>query len=49
MAKFPAFKSVITAFKKNDFTKFQMVTSPEGIPVGTELWKKTQAGEKREE
>jgi biopolymer transport protein ExbD len=49
MAKYPAFKSVITAFKKNDFTKFQMVTSPEGIPTGTELWKKTQSGEKREE
>lgn len=49
LAKYPAFKSVITAFKKNDFMKFQMITSPEGIPVGTELWKKTQSGEKREE
>lgn len=49
LAKFPAFKSVITAFKKNDFLKFQMVTNPEAVPVGTELWKKAQAGEKREE
>jgi hypothetical protein len=49
IAKYPAFKAVITAFKKNDFLKFQMVTSPEGIPVGTDLWKKQQAGEKREE
>jgi biopolymer transport protein ExbD len=49
LAKFPAFKSVITAFKKNDFMKFQMVTSPEGVPVGTDLWKKMQTGEKREE
>ena len=49
LAKFPAFKSVVTAFKKNDFLKFQMVTTPEGIPVGTELWKKAQSGEKREE
>jgi biopolymer transport protein ExbD len=49
LAKYPAFKNVITAFKKNDFMKFQMVTSPEGIPVGTELWKKMQTGEKREE
>ncbi|NCI51662.1 biopolymer transporter ExbD [Sediminibacterium roseum] len=48
-AKFPAFKSVITAFKKNDFMKFQMITNPEGVPVGTDLWKKMQAGEKREE
>ncbi len=49
LAKFPAFKSVITAFKKNDILKFQMVTSPEGVPVGSDLWKKAQSGEKREE
>ncbi len=49
LTKYPAFKSVITAFKKNDFLKFQMVTSPEGVPVGTDLWKKMQTGEKREE
>lgn len=49
LAKYPAFKSVVTAFKKNDFLKFQLVTSPEGVPVGTDLWKKSQAGEKREE
>ncbi|MEO7531225.1 MAG: biopolymer transporter ExbD [Sediminibacterium sp.] len=49
VAKYPAFKAVITALKKNDILKFQMVTSPEGIPVGTDLWKKTQTGEKREE
>lgn len=49
LAKYPAFKSVITAFKKNDFLKFQMVTNPEAVPVGTELWKKAQSGEKREE
>lgn len=48
LAKYPAFKSVITAFKKNDFMKFQMVTSPEGVPAGTDLWKKIQAGEKRD-
>ena len=49
LAKYPAFKSVVDAFKKNDFLKFQMVTNPVSIPVGTELWKKTQAGEKRDE
>lgn len=49
LAKYPAFKSVITAFKKNDFMKFQMVTSPESVPVGTDLWKRMQSGEKREE
>ena len=49
LAKYPAFKSVITAFKKNGFQKFQMVTSPEGVPTGSDLWKKQQTGEKREE
>ncbi|NCI47443.1 ExbD/TolR family protein [Sediminibacterium soli] len=48
-AKYPAFKAIITAFKKNDILKFQMITNPEGAPVGTDLWKKGQAGEKSEE
>lgn len=49
LAKYPAFKSVVDAFKKNDFLKFQMVTNPEPVPAGTDLWKKAQSGEKREE
>ena len=48
-AKFPAFKAIIDAFKKNDILKFQMVTSPEAAPVGTDLWKMNQKGEKLEE
>lgn len=48
-AKYPAFKAVIDAFKKNDELKFQMITNPESVPAGTELWKKTMACEKREE
>ncbi len=48
-AKYPAFKSVIDAFKKNDLMKFQMVTNPESIPVGSELWKSNIKGEKRDE
>ena len=48
-AKFPAFKAVIDAFKKNDELKFQMITNPESVPSGTELWKRTMSGEKREE
>lgn len=47
MAKYPAFKSVVDAFKKNDILKFQMVTNPQNVPEGTELWKKAMAGEKR--
>jgi len=49
LAKYPAFKSVVTAFKKNDIFKFSMVTNPEGVPVGSDLWKKSQSGEKRDE
>lgn len=49
LAKYPYFKAVIDAFKKNDFLKFQMVTNPEAVPVGTDLWKANQSGEKREE
>jgi biopolymer transport protein ExbD len=39
-AKYPSFKGVIDAFKKNEIFKFQMVTDPEGVPAGTELYKK---------
>ncbi len=49
LAKYPAFKSIIDAFKKNDFLKFQMVTNPESVPVGSDLWKEAQKGAKREE
>jgi biopolymer transport protein ExbD len=46
-AKYPAFKNVIDAFKKNDILKFQMITNPESVPVGSELWKSAMKGEKR--
>ena len=39
-AKYPSFKGVIDAFKKNEIFKFQMITDPEGVPAGTELYKK---------
>lgn len=38
-AKYPTFKGVINAFKKNEIFKFQMVTDPENVPAGTELHK----------
>jgi biopolymer transport protein ExbD len=38
-SKYPTFKNVIAAFKKNDLLKFQMVTNPEGVPEGTELFR----------
>jgi biopolymer transport protein ExbD len=49
MAKYPSFKGVVDAFKKNDFLKFQMITNPEAAPIGSDLWKMNQAGQKREE
>jgi hypothetical protein len=42
-AKYPDFKRVIEAFKRNDVYKFQLVTSPEEAPVGTELFKTRQS------
>ncbi len=49
LSKYPSFKAVIDAFKKNDILKFQMVTNPEAAPLGTDLWKMNQSGDKREE
>ncbi|MEO6454110.1 MAG: biopolymer transporter ExbD [Ginsengibacter sp.] len=38
-AKYPAFKGVIDAFKKNDIYKYQLVTNPEDVPKGSDLEK----------
>jgi biopolymer transport protein ExbD len=43
-AKYPAFKGVIEAFKKNEIFKYQLITNPEGIPAGSELEKKNLSG-----
>ncbi len=42
-AKYPSFKGIIDALKKNEIFKFSMITDPEGVPAGTELFKKNQA------
>ena len=39
-AKYPSFKGIIDAFKKNEIFKFQMITDPENVPTGTDLWRK---------
>jgi hypothetical protein len=39
-SKYPSFHAVINSFKKNDEMKFQMVTNPENVPPGTELYQK---------
>jgi biopolymer transport protein ExbD len=41
-AKYPSFKGVIDAFKKNEQFKFSMITDPEGVPAGSELYKRQQ-------
>ncbi len=45
-AKYPAFKQVIEAFKRNDLYKFQLVTSPESAPIGTALYVEREGGKK---
>lgn len=45
-AKYPQFKRVLEAFKRNDIYKFQLVTSPEAAPAGTDLFKTRQGGGK---
>jgi biopolymer transport protein ExbD len=36
-AKYPDFKRVLEAFKRNDIYKFKLVTSPEEAPPGSDL------------
>ncbi len=40
--KYPVFKNVLNAFKKNDQNKFLLVTSPEDAPPGTALYETRQ-------
>ena len=37
-AKYPAFKGVIEAFRKNEQFKYQLITDPQSAPVGSELY-----------
>lgn len=38
-AKYPVFGSIIDAMKRNDEQKYNLVTMPQGVPVGSELYK----------
>ena len=38
-AKYPNFKNVLAAFKRNEIFKFQLVTAPEDVPEGTDLFR----------
>jgi biopolymer transport protein ExbD len=48
LAKYPSFKNVLDALKKNDELKFQMITNPESVPTGTDLWKQNMSGKPQE-
>ncbi|MCH5683249.1 hypothetical protein LWM68_02520 [Niabella sp. W65] len=46
VSKYPAFKAIIDALKKNDEQKYNLVTMPEGAPTGTELWVERNSSKK---
>lgn len=46
-AKFPNFKNVLSAFKRNELFKFQLITSPEDVPAGTDLYKERNTPKKQ--
>lgn len=48
VAKYPYFKNVLTSLKKNKLFKFQMVTNPESVPQGSDLWKENMSGKATE-
>ncbi|HVT84970.1 MAG TPA: biopolymer transporter ExbD [Chitinophagaceae bacterium] len=45
-AKFPTFDNVIAALKRNDQFKYNLITSPEEAPAGTELYKERHSDKK---
>lgn len=45
-SKYPAFEAVIAALKKNDELKYNLVTSLDDIPSGSDLDKLLQSGQK---
>jgi len=49
VAKYPVFKNILTAFKKNDQFKFQMVTNQANVPEGTDLYKENMSRSKSAE
>lgn len=45
-AKYPTFNNVITALKRNEQFKYNLITTPEEAPKGTELYKERQGAKK---
>lgn len=48
-AKYPVIGNVLAAFKKNEVYRFQLLTSPEAVPVGSELYNKNMSGVKQDQ
>jgi biopolymer transport protein ExbD len=42
-AKYPVFKGVIDALRRNEQFKYQLITSPEAVPAGTEEFQRRAA------
>jgi biopolymer transport protein ExbD len=45
-AKYPTFEAVLSALKRNEQFKYDLVTSPEDAPPGTELYTQRHGGNK---
>lgn len=45
-AKYPTFNNVISALKRNEQFKYNLITTPEEAPPGTALYKERQSGKK---
>ena len=43
-AKYPVFKGIIDALRKNDQNKYKLITSPDAVPYGTEEYARRNAG-----
>jgi len=48
VSKYPTFKAVVDALKKNDENKYNLVTSPEDVPSGSDLGKAKANGTYKE-
>ena len=44
LAKYPAFKNIKYALKKNGIYKFRIATNSETVPIGSELYNNNKAG-----
>ncbi|MBL7727938.1 MAG: biopolymer transporter ExbD [Dinghuibacter sp.] len=48
-SKFTVTQAVIDAFRKTNTFKFKLVTQPEDVPIGSELWRENREGKTEKE